>query len=190
MTRACGDCQLCCKIVPVKEIGKPANQRCPHQKFKVGCAIYAKRPHSCRMWSCAWLALEAAAPLRRPDRTHYVIDCMPDYVRLVDDDTGKTFEIPVWQIWLEAGWPNAHRDPALRTFLDAQYKSNGMAALVRDPGNNDALFLMPPSGSNDGEWHEMRSNFRPEMQHTQADINRVLHDSGVKVTQVMEEDNA
>jgi hypothetical protein len=188
MTRACGDCQLCCKIVPVKEIGKPANQRCPHQKFKVGCSVYSKRPHSCRMWACAWLVFYPAPALRRPDRAHYVIDMLPDYVRLVDDDAGKVIEIPVWQIWLEAGHPDAHRDPALRAFLDAEYKRTGMAALVRDPGNNDALFLMPPSGAGDGEWHEMRSNFKPEMQHTRSDIDRVLHDSGIKVTAVMEQE--
>jgi hypothetical protein len=140
------------------------------------------------MWSCAWLVVDEAASLRRPDRSHYVIDMMPDYVRLVDDDTGAVIEIPVWQIWIEAGHPLAHRDPALRAFLNAEYKRTGMAALVRDPGNSDALFLMPPSGSSDGEWHEMRSNFKPEMQHTRSDIDRVLHDSGIKVTAVMEQE--
>src|SRR4249919_1788950 len=116
MKRICGDCQLCCKVVPVKEIGKPANERCPHQKFKVGCAIYASRPHSCRAWSRAWLALQPAPAIPRPDRSHYVIDMMPDYVLLRDDTGNNTTEMPVWQILLEAGHPNAHRDPALRAF--------------------------------------------------------------------------
>ena len=39
MTRRCGDCQLCCTIVPVPEIGKPGLVRCRYQKFAKGCVL-------------------------------------------------------------------------------------------------------------------------------------------------------
>lgn len=88
-SRACGDCQLCCKLVPVPELGKKASHRCKHQKFGVGCAIYRKRPFSCAMWNCRWLTDPETNELRRPDRSHYVIDAMPDFVTLTDTRPAK-----------------------------------------------------------------------------------------------------
>ena len=42
--RKCGDCQLCCKLVPVADnlvgLHKPANTRCPYQRHHKGCTIY------------------------------------------------------------------------------------------------------------------------------------------------------
>jgi hypothetical protein len=29
-SRRCGDCQLCCKLIPLEKFGKRANQRCRH----------------------------------------------------------------------------------------------------------------------------------------------------------------
>lgn len=34
--RKCGDCQLCCRLVPVPTIKKPANVRCAHQSLARG----------------------------------------------------------------------------------------------------------------------------------------------------------
>ena len=61
--RNCGDCQLCCKLVPTKEINKPANTRCKHQKVGKGCGIYAQRPFSCMVWNCRWLVNDDTADL-------------------------------------------------------------------------------------------------------------------------------
>ena len=71
MERKCGDCQLCCKLLPTKEIGKVANTRCEHQRTGKGCTIYARRPFSCSSWSCRWLLEDDTADLSRPDRAHY-----------------------------------------------------------------------------------------------------------------------
>jgi len=53
-----------------------------------GCAIYAKRPMSCALWNCRWLVNDDTAELSRPDRSPYVIDIMPDYVTVLDRETG------------------------------------------------------------------------------------------------------
>ncbi len=89
--RKCGDCSLCCKLLPMPELAKPANKRCKHQRYGKGCAIYARRPDSCRTWSCRWLLGEGTDDLPRPDRSHYVIDPMPDFVRMVNKDSGELF---------------------------------------------------------------------------------------------------
>jgi hypothetical protein len=180
-TRKCGDCQLCCKLLPVSEIGKPAATRCEHQRHGKGCAIYARRPRSCQLWSCQWLTHEDTRDLKRPDRAHYVIDPLPDYIRLRNDDDGSVREIPVIQIWLDKKFPDAHRDPALRAWLAKRYDETGMLALVRMPGNNGAIGLFPPASNNTHEWGEMVSIFQPEMQHDAADIARVMTASGLKI---------
>ena len=38
--RQCGDCQLCCKLLPVKSLAKLAGDRCSHQKHHKGCDVY------------------------------------------------------------------------------------------------------------------------------------------------------
>lgn len=168
LNRSCGTCTLCCKLVPVKELRKPANTRCDHQCFK-GCRIYEKRPMSCRMWSCRWLCDDDTRDLTRPDRAHYVIDLMADFVTVVDEDTGERTPIPIIQLWIDPDYPDAHRDPALRAYLDT---IEGYATLVRY-ANERGLMLIPPRMSGKG-WVEIESHYKPEGEHTQAEIAKVL----------------
>jgi hypothetical protein len=159
--RHCGDCQLCCRLMPIKEFSKPAGERCQHQKHGVGCAIYARRPWSCAMWNCRWLVGDDTADLRRPDRSHYVIDIMPDFVTLVDNDSGERTNIEVVQIWCDPKYPHAHRDPALRAYIDRRGQ-DGIAAIIRY-SELKAFTLFPPSMATDGQWHEQHhGTVKPE----------------------------
>lgn len=170
--RSCGDCQLCCRLVPVREIGKVAGQRCRHQKFKKGCAVYgAGMPLSCSAWSCGWLVDPDAAGLGRPDRSHYVVDAMLDYVTAVDNATGAEQKLPVVQVWIDPSHPDAHRDPALRSYLE----SKNAPALVRY-GNVRATLLLPPSWTVEGRWREVDAGLGREAEHTAAEIAAALGD--------------
>lgn len=181
-SRRCGECQLCCKLLPVKEFGKPANARCKHQRHSAGCTIYAARPGSCRTWSCAWrLSGEGTENLSRPDRAHYVIDMMPDYLTLVEDATGDRQTIPCLQIWLDAGYPHAHRDPQLRAYLAHMAQAHGMAALVRSPNDTASVAIFAPAMSADQQWHEMTSREHRQKQHDVADIARVMAQHGLSL---------
>lgn len=174
MNRQCGDCQLCCKLMPVGELGKRAGTRCEHQRAGKGCQVYTSpaMPASCRLWSCRWI--NGSAPgLRRPDRTHFVIDCLPDYITLQDGVTGKAHKIPVLQIWVDPDYPDAHRDPQLRAYLDEQGRQ-GFMALVRYDSQR-AFLLAPPSLVSDGQFHELHTSTAPEGQHRASDIAQVLH---------------
>jgi len=150
--RKCGGCTLCCKLTPVEEIAKPANHRCEHQRSGKGCAIYAKRPVSCRLWSCMWLSDAAGtASLSRPDRVHYVIDVAPDYITVTSGETGERVDFAVLQVWVDPLYPDAHKDPALRAYIDAKV----MPALIRY-GRRDGFTLFPPSVTGAG-WREQGS---------------------------------
>jgi len=169
--RRCGECTLCCKLIPVAELRKPANKKCKHQRFGVGCTIYEDRPHSCRYWSCGWLADPTTAGLSRPDRAHYCIDIVPDYVRFIPTGGGEVVPVPVVQVWCDPSFPHAHEDPALRSYLAGVAERHGMAALIRF-SERDAFTLFAPALTGGG-WETLRGAC--EGQHSFADINRVFN---------------
>ena len=41
-TRQCGDCTLCCRLLPVRSLNKGAGERCKHQSHARGCKVYAR----------------------------------------------------------------------------------------------------------------------------------------------------
>lgn len=161
MARQCGDCQLCCRLVPVQEIGKPANTACRHQ-WPAGCFIYQRRPRSCREWSCQWLTNErGTADMQRPDITHYVIDPLPNYITRSDDGSRWL----VAQVWVDDQYPEAHTDPALRAFLD----SHSVIGLIRWD-NKRGMLLIPPSVNADRVWIEQRDGLERGAEQDPAEV--------------------
>ena len=54
--RVCGSCSLCCKVLRIEELDKPAGRWCAHcTAGRDGCQIYDARPPSCRSFHCSWL---------------------------------------------------------------------------------------------------------------------------------------
>ena len=172
MPRACGECSLCCRLVPVRELRKGAGERCQHQRH-TGCAIYATKPMSCAIWTCRWLANDDTAELRRPDRSHYVIDLVPDFIQIEYEGTKQ--DIPVIQVWLDPNYPDAHEDPALRAYLERR-AHEGYCALVRT-GPHEAFTIFAPPMVSDHEGHVVRHGTEaPE--HTTEEIVTKLAELG------------
>lgn len=73
MTRTCGECTLCCKLMGVEEIPKPPNVWCEHCDKGTGCRIYHGKPESCSAFECSWLATPDLPDDLRPDRTHCLL---------------------------------------------------------------------------------------------------------------------
>jgi hypothetical protein len=165
--RHCGTCTLCCRVLPVKELHKDAGVRCQHQRH-TGCAIYATKPSGCSIWSCVWLTGKDTEDLARPDRSHYVIDPMPDYITTVNNETGHRENIPIVQIWIDPRFPDAHRDEHLRAYLSRRE----IPALIRYNATA-AMVLFPPECVHDNQWHEVTTNHGTK-QHDFADIHRVV----------------
>jgi hypothetical protein len=172
--RQCGDCQLCCKLLPVHSLGKLAGQRCGHQRVGKGCMVYQQLGRvapECKLWNCRWLVSDDTENLSRPDRSHYVLDLMPDFVTLRDDNTGEARHIEVVQIWVDPKHPDVHRDPALRAYLERRAEE-GIAGLVRWD-NEAAVAIFAPALSADHEWHEVGSKFTLKA-HTVEDKVKAL----------------
>ena len=167
--RRCGDCQLCCKLLPVRSLGKPAAQRCKHQRHHKGCAVYRKRgfPPECGAWNCRWLVEDDTDGLSRPDRSHYVLDVMPDFVTLRNNETGAADHVEVVQIWVDPSYPDAHRDPALRAYLERRAKDNVIGMIRWD--NERAMVIFPPELSENRQWNEVTTAFRTK-EHTIGEV--------------------
>ena len=86
MTRSCGDCGLCCKLMGVTELAKPPGRWCGHFRRERGCDAYATRPASCRAFNCTWLLTEALDETWKPtacgflmhaDEGRLIVECDP-----------------------------------------------------------------------------------------------------------------
>jgi hypothetical protein len=174
--RVCGACTLCCKLLPIPgpPLHKPAGTRCRHQKALKGCTIYQTRPTACRAFACRWVADPETAGLPRPDRAHYVLDIMPDYVEAVHDVTGERHKIGMTQVWCDPAFPNAWRTPELRAYLLRMAADYRAGAIIRF-SSLDALMVFPPPLNPDGEWLERRGEIitRDPVDHQiMADLER------------------
>lgn len=148
--RKCGDCQLCCKLMPTEEIGKPANERCKHQ-CRSGCRIYARKPMSCTLWNCRWLVDDDTADQPRPDRSHIVIDMMPDVIRMTHDDGRPPETLPVIVAWIDPAYRDAWQSEAFARYVARQK----VPVLLRYGSAAGGGVLFPPicTGLDKVVWH-------------------------------------
>jgi len=116
--RDCSGCSLCCKVLSVDALDKPACVWCKKiERSATGrsCGIYPERPQACRSFSCMWLLDEKMQPELRPDRSH-VVFAMDAYVDA---------EFEPEKLWLyvhvDPDWPDAWKSRlprlAITTFL-------------------------------------------------------------------------
>lgn len=83
--RHCGDCGLCCKLLAVEELHKPARQWCPAFKAGRGCSIHGRHPVECRSFHCLWRLQAALGDAWQPSRARFVLYFTGDGDRLVID---------------------------------------------------------------------------------------------------------
>ena len=57
---------MCCIVLEIEELAKPAGPACPNCVHP-GCAIYAARPQVCRDFECEWLTSRTLPQHFRPD---------------------------------------------------------------------------------------------------------------------------
>jgi hypothetical protein len=95
--RSCGTCNLCCKVLAVDDLAKPAGQWCTHAAKAGGCRIYGAHPPQCRAFRCAWLDKPDLDESWKPNVSKMVLRSDLDGRRLCID--------------VDPGYPSAWRDP-------------------------------------------------------------------------------
>jgi hypothetical protein len=71
--KPCGDCSLCCKVLRINVLDKPAGRWCAHFAKGAGCAIHAESPVECRRFQCVWSVADELGEDWRPDRSKLVL---------------------------------------------------------------------------------------------------------------------
>ena len=125
--RSCGSCSLCCTVLRVDELEKPAGFDCPQQRGEAGCAIHETRPSVCRGYHCLWLqgGLEDD---ERPDRTGGIIDL---------ESTGFGVQLSIREV--RAG---AFDESAVLQAIAERYRREMPVRIVaaHEPGEQDRPF--------------------------------------------------
>jgi hypothetical protein len=80
--RECGGCTLCCKVMAIEALAKPASSWCPHCKPRRGCLIYANRPAECRAFSCLWLVNDLLDQHWKPSKSKLVLTTSEDGIEV------------------------------------------------------------------------------------------------------------
>lgn len=71
--KTCGTCALCCKVLEIEPLAKPAGQWCVHVRKGRGCGVYADRPEPCRTFTCGWLATPQLGDEWKPETAKFLI---------------------------------------------------------------------------------------------------------------------
>jgi hypothetical protein len=71
--RTCGSCSMCCKVVDIPEMNKPAGGWCSHCIPGRGCSIYDARPYVCRGAYCEWITCKGLGPEWKPDKAKFLL---------------------------------------------------------------------------------------------------------------------
>lgn len=72
-TRQCGSCTLCCRLLAIEVLQKPASTSCRHCREDQGCGIYAARPDTCRDYLCGWLLNPGLPDHWRPEASGMIL---------------------------------------------------------------------------------------------------------------------
>ena len=80
--KRCGECTLCCKVMAIETLSKPAGGWCGHCKPGHGCLIHAERPDECRDFACLWLTDARLGPEWKPNRAKLVLTTSEDGIEV------------------------------------------------------------------------------------------------------------
>ena len=83
MTKACGECAICCRLIGVAALAKPAGVWCPHATPGLGCGIHGSHPAACQAYRCGWLTMPDLPDSWRPDRCGFMLRSEARGLRLV-----------------------------------------------------------------------------------------------------------
>lgn len=70
--RTCEGCSLCCNVMRVDWLDKPANKWCVHS-VPGGCGIHGSHPQLCRDFFCLWIDDASFGPEWKPERSRFVM---------------------------------------------------------------------------------------------------------------------
>lgn len=75
--RECGDCTLCCLLLPVPGVKVGVNTNCKFCTDK--CSIHDNRPNICSTFDCEWLLKDEMSEDLKPNKCNVIFEHINDY---------------------------------------------------------------------------------------------------------------
>jgi len=80
--KECGECTMCCELLPIPELQKPESILCGFCKINKGCSVYKNRPNSCKEFNCVYIQDEDVDLELRPDNSKVMFEKVTDTLYL------------------------------------------------------------------------------------------------------------
>ena len=140
--RSCGSCGLCCKVLDIDELSKPANRWCSHFAKGGGCTIYGSRPGVCREFQCLWLTSPGLGEEWKPNVAKFV---------LLERLDGQSLSVTVDDGFPQA-WRRAPYYEQILAWAKERWKTNRHVVVVAGKSNivlfpNEELEFIAPDNS-------------------------------------------
>ena len=71
--RSCEGCGMCCNLLKIDSLNKPAGQWCEHCSTRRSCDIHGQHPDECRGFHCGWLTVEALGDEWQPAKSKIIM---------------------------------------------------------------------------------------------------------------------
>lgn len=71
--RSCDGCGMCCNLLKIDSLKKPAGQWCTHCSTRRSCDIHGQHPDECRGFHCGWLTVEALGDEWHPAKSKIIM---------------------------------------------------------------------------------------------------------------------
>jgi len=71
----CGECTLCCELLPVKWLDKPVNTVCKY--CDNGCTIHEGKDKECKEYNCMYAQVKGVPVELRPDNSKVIFEKHP-----------------------------------------------------------------------------------------------------------------
>jgi hypothetical protein len=126
--KPCGDCSLCCKVLRINVLDKPAGQWCRHFAKGTGCSVHSASPVECQRFQCLWTISQGLDETWRPDRAKLVLWSDAPGRLIVDVDPA-----------LPGGWRLAPYYAQLKAWSDRD-RPTPLEVLVRAAGRLWVIF--------------------------------------------------
>jgi hypothetical protein len=100
---------MCCKVIRVVELEKPAGVWCRHAQPGHGCSIYADRPTPCQVFQCLWLQEPETPDVLKPERAKVVLSSTETKLIAHCDPADPTAwrREPMYSFLKRQSWPGA-----------------------------------------------------------------------------------
>ena len=145
---SCGACSMCCFLMAVPDIDKPACLHCEHElRPHGGCRIYdqPEKPEACSDFKCLWLVSQGR---RLDDRMPS--ELRPDRAKAMFHDARDEDNPNVLYVHVHPDYPGAWLNPSVKSHVDlvlgrgcSVHVIVGMRRIVLEPGK-------PPVSGDDG----------------------------------------